>query len=74
MSLGPNAPCPCGSGKKLKHCCGRAMAWETSRVEPVDPRRLASLKQTAADLFESGRFPEAMRPLAELARLQPGRA
>jgi len=18
-----NAPCPCGSGKKFKHCCGR---------------------------------------------------
>jgi hypothetical protein len=23
---GRNAPCPCGSGKKLKHCCGRAGA------------------------------------------------
>jgi len=20
--VGPNAPCPCGSGKKFKHCCG----------------------------------------------------
>ena len=20
---GPNSPCPCGSGKKYKHCCGR---------------------------------------------------
>lgn len=19
----PNDPCPCGSGKKYKHCCGR---------------------------------------------------
>jgi preprotein translocase subunit SecA len=21
--LGRNAPCPCGSGKKYKQCCGR---------------------------------------------------
>ena len=21
--VGRNAPCPCGSGKKFKHCCGR---------------------------------------------------
>jgi preprotein translocase subunit SecA len=20
--LGPNSPCPCGSGKKYKKCCG----------------------------------------------------
>ncbi len=22
MKMGRNAPCPCGSGKKYKHCCG----------------------------------------------------
>ena len=21
--VGPNEPCPCGSGRKYKHCCGR---------------------------------------------------
>ena len=21
--IGRNAPCPCGSGKKYKHCCGK---------------------------------------------------
>jgi len=24
--IGRNAPCPCGSGKKFKKCCGRLMA------------------------------------------------
>ena len=24
--VGRNEPCPCGSGKKYKHCCGRASA------------------------------------------------
>jgi len=22
MALDPYGPCPCGSGKKFKHCCG----------------------------------------------------
>jgi len=30
--IGRNAPCPCGSGKKYKHCCypDRTRAWETA--------------------------------------------
>ena len=23
MEIGRNEPCPCGSGKKYKNCCGR---------------------------------------------------
>ena len=23
QKVGRNQPCPCGSGKKFKHCCGR---------------------------------------------------
>jgi len=23
MKIGRNDPCPCGSGKKYKHCCGK---------------------------------------------------
>ena len=23
LDIGRNAPCPCGSGKKYKKCCGR---------------------------------------------------
>ncbi|HCV63371.1 MAG TPA: hypothetical protein DGR20_08750, partial [Alphaproteobacteria bacterium] len=23
VKVSRNAPCPCGSGKKFKHCCGR---------------------------------------------------
>jgi len=26
MSVGRNDPCPCGSGRKFKHCCGKAGA------------------------------------------------
>ena len=24
VKVGPNDPCPCGSGKKYKKCCGRS--------------------------------------------------
>jgi preprotein translocase subunit SecA len=30
LGLGRNDPCPCGSGRKLKKCCGRASATEAS--------------------------------------------
>ena len=30
MKIGRNAPCPCGSGKKYKHCCLNAKAAEPS--------------------------------------------
>ncbi|MCX7806184.1 MAG: SEC-C metal-binding domain-containing protein [Planctomycetota bacterium] len=25
VRIGPNAPCPCGSGRKYKKCCGRSI-------------------------------------------------
>jgi len=34
-------PCPCGSGRKFKQCCGRLDAWATRPV--VDARTLAAL-------------------------------
>lgn len=39
-----NAPCPCGSERKLKHCCGtgeRARAWRAYLTEQaLEARRL----------------------------------
>ena len=37
-----NAPCPCGSGKKYKHCCyGKGveddLGWESGRQQPQYP-------------------------------------
>lgn len=26
LKIGRNEPCPCGSGKKFKHCCGSPRA------------------------------------------------
>jgi tetratricopeptide (TPR) repeat protein len=42
MSPGRNDPCPCASGKRFKHCCGRAPGAAPLTVPP-DPREIAAL-------------------------------
>ena len=34
---GRNDPCPCGSGRKYKHCCGKAAQQAASRTLPAHP-------------------------------------
>ncbi len=36
MEVGRNAPCPCGSGLRYKHCHGRTASTEKSRGETAD--------------------------------------
>ena len=36
QKLGRNDPCPCGSGKKYKHCCGRPEARATPSADSHD--------------------------------------
>ena len=52
MSSGRNAPCPCGSGKKYKHCCAGKTA--PRAPTPADFNNLAAL-------FASGRYVELER-------------
>ncbi|HTV77236.1 MAG TPA: SEC-C metal-binding domain-containing protein [Steroidobacteraceae bacterium] len=40
MKPGRNDPCPCGSGRKYKHCCERAAAAATDRPEIQTWRRV----------------------------------
>jgi hypothetical protein len=64
--LGRNAPCPCGSGKKYKHCClrsetatrseaiSRDRAWDTMMDKLLDFSREARFRgdlESAFDLF-----------------------
>ena len=50
---GRNEPCPCGSGKKYKHCCGQV-------ARPATPVGISSAEIGAiVSLINSGRFPEA---------------
>ncbi|MFK2825492.1 SEC-C metal-binding domain-containing protein [Bacillus sp. B190/17] len=46
MSIGRNEPCPCGSGKKFKKCCGRV---EGSAIHGVMQEELESLQRELID-------------------------
>lgn len=47
--VGPNDPCPCGSGKKYKKCCGSAKVRQQARAEASAEARAAA----ATDDLES---------------------
>ena len=58
MDIGRNDPCPCGSGKKFKRCCGAvsltdpmetaATAWRAVQ-DAVEPKVLRFLRQVAGE-------------------------
>jgi hypothetical protein len=61
-----NNPCPCGSGKKYKHCCAKQRQGFAGKIEPPGPspakaRRLAELARRAVEDY----------PLGTLARYGP---
>lgn len=50
-----NAPCPCGSGKKYKHCClGKSPAVSGSRLLPIVLLTLVGLGTGVAVGLRSG--------------------
>jgi tetratricopeptide (TPR) repeat protein len=73
MKPGRNDPCPCGSGKKYKHCCGAAPAAGAESA----PGRLAQSPPPARDpgalvaLIGEGRLAEAERSARALLETQP---
>ena len=60
MNAGRNDPCPCGSGRKFKHCCGV--------VSPAAPR-VASVAATASDNLPAAEI-GALVALVDHNRLQ----
>lgn len=40
MKIGRNEPCPCGSGKKFKKCCGRPPMTAASQLSPDFVQRM----------------------------------
>jgi tetratricopeptide (TPR) repeat protein len=66
MAAGRNDPCPCGSGRKYKHCCGRPDAAAPTAVLPE-----AGEAGTLAALLSQGRLREAEERASALLRAQP---
>jgi hypothetical protein len=54
VKSGRNQPCPCGSGRKYKHCCGSVAASAPSREPPAAPAGMSFA--SAADRREAQEF------------------
>lgn len=80
MTTGRNAPCPCGSGKKYKQCCGgNARRWAASpgATAPARAQTAPSPEQlfaTASQYFKMGRIVEAGTLCRQILLLQPQHA
>jgi tetratricopeptide (TPR) repeat protein len=61
-----NAPCPCGSGKKYKRCCGGADA----RHQPAATRDRHGLQQMFAH-YQQGNYQAAASTAEQLLRSRP---
>lgn len=51
MNVSRNEPCPCGSGKKFKRCCGKTAGKSAPAPTPIELDRLVAL-------FHAGRYAE----------------
>ena len=79
VAPGHNDPCPCGSGRKYKHCCLRPQGKQTSDTEgpsrsaPPAVRRPAARPylEAAERLRRAGRFAGAIEPLRQAIGLDP---
>lgn len=82
--IGRNQPCPCGSGRKYKRCCGvttpsvgeEPLVYEVLEVEEDDGGELflndlLRLSNRVPDLVRSGEIHEALRICHELKRRYP---
>jgi tetratricopeptide (TPR) repeat protein len=64
MKPGRNDRCPCGSGRKFKHCCGQAPA-------PAPSARPDPQISALVGLLQAGRLQEAEAQTSERLRAQP---
>jgi tetratricopeptide (TPR) repeat protein len=77
--IGRNDPCPCGSGRKYKHCCQAKDAGAESRSTPAfeasppaDPKaRLKALSLLAKEQVGAGQWANAIVTYSQIAELDP---
>jgi len=67
---GRNDPCPCGSGKKYKHCCERKSLPSPSRTPP-NAAFIPGTLQTAIGHHQSGRLPQAQALYQQILQADP---
>jgi len=68
VSIGRNHPCPCGSGKKSKKCCGDAAVLAAAGAAPS----AAGFNERGNFLADRGRHAEAMLCYRKALEMDPG--
>ncbi len=70
---GRNDPCPCGSGKRYKHCCGKCDQTQVTNGYPVQiaPDIPKSI-QSALAYHHAGRFAQAKVIYQQVLQVDPG--
>jgi len=81
IKTGRNEPCPCGSGKKYKHCCmdrcetgqseQQAAASGAPRASAAEQAKLIKRIEKAFDLLSVGRYAEARNQASLLVARYP---
>jgi len=72
--IGRNEPCPCGSGRKYKHCClesHHAAGAEDLRMREAEQERLIRHIEETFALIGSGRYAEVFERASRLIKKYP---
>ena len=79
--IGRNEPCPCGSGKKYKHCClnsfkaalpdDNAAKAEDLRIREMEQKRLVKHIEETFALIGSGQYTEVFERASRLIKKYP---
>ena len=70
--IGRNEPCPCGSGKKVKKCCGMASSSESDQIEDsLLEREVDRLSEEGMGFVSRKQFAEARRSFEAASKLHP---
>ena len=75
MKASRNEPCPCGSGRKYKHCCGGLAGGGAEAIAAVPgralPQEAASALEAADALRSRGRVRESLPLYQRALALEP---
>ena len=72
MKSGRNDPCPCGSGKKYKHCCGLLQDKGSSAERmPSGDAYLQEFLQRGLNYHQSGHLPQAEAAYRQVLKVAP---
>ena len=71
---GRNDPCPCGSGKKFKHCCQNQQRVTSVNQVAIPDSKISAALHLASEYFNVGQVDEAVALCQRILQLSPEHA